>query len=230
MILRNEGYGTLADLTDVSDDFLTYFSECDSFAFLTVVEACLHALYARWPHSGSMKTLPETFKTQVRTILREHRVSFTLPDTELVPFSSFELHVEVVEPTLSLLRGSSNFADVETAYRDALGQITLGDPRNAITDAGTALQQLLVALGCGGNQLGDLIRSAKAKGYFANHDATFVDGLLKIMNWVAADRSELGDSHSVRTPTLDDAWLTVHVVGALILRLSDPERRSKSKS
>ena len=41
------------------------------------------------------------------------------------------------------------------------------------------------------------------------------------MHWVSADRSEMGDSHKAETTlTRDDAWLTVHVVGALILRLA----------
>jgi hypothetical protein len=36
---------------------------------------------------------------------------------------------------------------------------------------------------------------------------------------VSADRSERGDAHLVKESDSDDAWLVVHVVGALILRL-----------
>lgn len=53
----------------------------------------------------------------------------------------------------------------------ALGEISNGKPGDAITDAGTALQETLTALGCDGNNLGALIKSAKAKGLLAAHDA-----------------------------------------------------------
>jgi hypothetical protein len=38
---------------------------------------------------------------------------------------------------------------------------------------------------------------------------------------VSADRSEKGDAHGVTAATLDDGWLIVQVVGAVVLRLSN---------
>jgi hypothetical protein len=41
----------------------------------------------------------------------------------------------------------------------------------------------------------------------------------KLVDWVSASRSDRGDAHSASNATRPDAWLVVHVVGALILRL-----------
>jgi hypothetical protein len=40
-----------------------------------------------------------------------------------------------------------------------------------------------------------------------------------VMEWVSADRSNKGDSHRAEAAGNEDAWFTVHVVGALIVRL-----------
>jgi hypothetical protein len=48
----------------------------------------------------------------------------------------------------------------------------------------------------------------------------------KILHWVSADRSEKGDAHEVSTATVDDAWFIVHIVGAVILRLSKASPRA----
>ena len=47
-----------------------------------------------------------------------------------------------------------------------------------------------------------------------------LEGIEKILQWISADRSQKGDAHTAEVPELDDAWLTVHVVGAVLLRLS----------
>lgn len=43
------------------------------------------------------------FVETVRTVLREHRVSFDLVDGQIIPLESLELHEEVVQPVVSLL-------------------------------------------------------------------------------------------------------------------------------
>jgi hypothetical protein len=48
----------------------------------------------------------------------------------------------------------------------------------------------------------------------------------KAMHWVAADRSETGESHHASEASRDDAWLIVHVVGAFIVRLVAGGERS----
>lgn len=153
------------------------------------------------------------FDIAVAELLRRHRMSFDMIDGQMVPFSSRELHESVVQPTLSLLAGEPRFDKVESAYRKALEEISRGDGPDAITDAGTALQELLLALGCQGNALGNLIKDATRMGLIEAHH-------VKLLDWVSAERSQSGDTHAVTDAGIDDAWLIVHVMGAVALRLS----------
>ena len=157
-------------------------------------------------------TLAKRFAQTIEAIFREHRISFSLIEGRIVPIESIELHESIVEPTLTLLAGRSGFDNVEVAYWRALEEIHEGTPDDAITDAATALQETLVALGCSGRSLGPLAKTAKSRGVITGYDAKLVD-------WVSADRSNRGDAHSVGPASVEDAWLVVHVVGALILRI-----------
>jgi hypothetical protein len=133
----------------------------------------------------------------------------------------------VVAPVLRLLSGRAGWGTIENAYQGALREIHDGHPDDAITDAATALQEALVRVGCEGNALGPLIDSAKKKGLLAPHDQTLGTGIAKILDWVSADRSEMGDGHKgASKANRDDAWLSAHVVGAVILRLAGSPRQS----
>ena len=138
----------------------------------------------------------------------------------MIKMESQELHHEVVVPVLRLPSGRSGWEPVESAYQDALGELGRGASADAITDGGTALQQAIEILGCDGNALGPLIKSAKAKGLLGRHDENLIAGVEKFLQWSSAERSNGGDSHHPAESTLDDAWLMVHIVGALILRLT----------
>ena len=113
---------------------------------------------------------------------------------------------------------------MERAYQDALRELAGGDPADAITDAGTALQEALTVAGAKGNALGPLLKSARQLGLLRAHDAALEEGIVKLVDWVSADRSTLGDAHKASQARREDAWLTVHVVGALILRLAGGKR------
>ena len=76
-----------------------------------------------------------------------------------------------------------------------------------------------------GNSLGPLIKSARENGLLAPHDSPMLGAVVKVLDWVSADRSERGDAHAVSTASIDDAWFTVHVVGAALLRLSKASPR-----
>ena len=91
--------------------------------------------------------------------------------------------------------------------------------------AHTALHFDLKARGCDGNAIGPRLRSAKRLGILAPHDGPMLDTVVALINWVSADRSEVGDAHPGGPPTRDDAWLAVHVVGAVILRLAAGSNR-----
>lgn len=218
LILRNEGLTHLvkSGIRPLSD-LLAYAEKCDDSQFPDVVEAMYYGI--KMHYRGSFSDIPETFATTVKEVLLEHRIGYDFIDDRLVEFSSREMHVAVVEPTLHLLGGEVKYSRVENAYRDALKEISEKKGSNAITDAGTALQEMLSLLGCKGNALGPLIKDAANKGILARHDTRMLEGIRSIHDWVSADRSERGDAHSSNNVPVEDAWFIVHVVGAILLRL-----------
>jgi hypothetical protein len=171
---------------------------------------------------------PGYFAEQINRILQHERIAFQLIEGRMIDLESEELHVAVVAPALRLLSGRKGFEKVEIAYRNAIEELLDERPDNAITDAGTALQETLTALGCQGNALGPLIGDARKRGLLAPHDAKFDQAIADLMDWVSADRSQLGEAHHVSAATPEDAWLSVHVVGALVLRLASGPPRSHS--
>jgi hypothetical protein len=231
-ILHDEGLFYLqGEHLTAGIDLLNYLLNCDDEMVPTVIEAMAQACVSRIPalRSGAswqQQQNAATFEPAVSAILREHRISFDLIGQQMIPFSAKELHQEVVAPALSLLAGRSDLDKVESAYRSALEEIASSKAADAITDAGTALQEMLYALGCQGNALGPLIASAKVKGFLAPHDSPMLAAVDKVLHWVSADRSEKGDAHEVSTATVEDAWFTVHIVGAIILRLSNASTRA----
>lgn len=162
---------------------------------------------------------------RINGVFNSHRVAFRVVDKQFIPFHSDELHVEVVEPTLRLLV-DSRFAGAHASYLKALKEISSNDPADAITDAGTALREAFAVLGYEGNSLGAQLKDAKKQGVLAPHDRNLADGIAKFIDWASADRSEMGDAHKHSHASAADAWLMVHVVGALIVRLADPRHRS----
>lgn len=167
------------------------------------------------------------FASLVNHVFRQERVGFKFVDGSLVEFASDELSVGVVEPAVRLLV-DRRFEAAHGAYMNALREIAAGEPADAITDAGTALQETLSALGCHGNSLGRQAADARKRGLLAGHDQAMTDAIHKFIDWASADRSESGDGHKHADTALADAWLMVHVVGALIVRLADPELRDTS--
>jgi hypothetical protein len=167
-----------------------------------------------------------TFQDTVNDALNAHRIKFKMIDGEIVPLDSEVLHVEVVEPALRLLHGNAQLAGAHESFMKALKEISNSDAPDAITDAGTALQETLVALGCHGNALGPLINDAVKRHLLSPHDAALEKAISGFLHWASANRSESGEGHHVSTATLSDAWLMVHIVGALIVRLADPRRRA----
>jgi len=163
---------------------------------------------------------PTPFVETLNTILAQERVAFELIDGQMIDFESKELHDAVVAPTLRLLSGRVGWEPVETAYQESLREIGKNPP-NAITDAGTALQEALKAAGAEGHSIGPLCKSASKKGLLGPHDSPLTEGIAKIIDWVASDRSQKGDAHNAAPAEREDAWFAVHVVGALILRLAE---------
>ncbi len=161
------------------------------------------------------------FIDKIRIILREHRISYDLVGGKFLPLESLVMHEKVVVPTLTFLGSNKEFTNAETAYLKALDELHKGSPDKAITDAAVALEEALSALGCEGNSLGSLANSAMKRDIILSYDKKFI-------NWVAADRSTKGGTHTVSSASTEDAWLTVHVVGAIILRITSGPLRSEA--
>lgn len=183
----------------------------------------------RPPHPGMsadlyrvIESAPEYFRQGVNRIFEAHIVGFHLHhNSHLVPIASHEMHNAVVEPTLYLLHSQPGFEGAEAAYQKALKELRIHDAGDAITDAGVALQEVLTALGCTGNALGDLLKSARKIGLLRANDTPLTESIGRTVDWVAAMRNQ-GEAHK-GNPEVDmsDAWMVVHVVGALIVRLSE---------
>lgn len=227
LILEDEGLQFLVSgELNAANDFISYARHCTDEMVPTVIEAFLIACQSRRIAQYDLPNAPAEvyFSARVNEALREHRISFEIVGDEVVPFSSKELHTEVVIPALNLV-SQPGWEKVEVAYQAALGELSRGDAADAITDAGTALQEALVKIGAEGNALGPLITSARKKGIILGHDVPLLEVVERASTWISADRSQVGDAHGVTAATLDDAWLTVHVVGAVILRLSKNHNR-----
>jgi hypothetical protein len=162
----------------------------------------------------------------VNEILDDHDLVWQLVGQEMTPRPSLAMHATIIEPIMVLTSGEPRFAKVDTAYRDALRELKPGgSPSDAITDAATALQEALEALGAKGNALGPLLADARKRQLIAPYDSKLAAALDELGDWVSADRSARGDAHHVRDANRDDAWLAVRVAGALILRLAAGRQR-----
>lgn len=205
----------LLSLIEVEHDVLSVVAADPSFG-----NAPYPGLSAEW--IAVVEAAPESFRTRVNKILEDHTVKFYLQqNSELAPVDSQEMHNEVVAPTLHLLHSQPQFAAAEAAYQKALAELRVRDAGDAITDAGVALQEVLTALGCEGNALGDLFKSARKTGLLKGKDTPLTEAIGRTGDWVAAMRNQ-GEAHK-GNPEVDmpDAWMVVHVVGALIRRLSE---------
>ena len=229
MILDQDGTDYLVDAgLEPFDDFAALLRLGPDSMFPTAFEALVEAV-RRWDVPslntfGFARGYALQFVAGANEVFAQERVAWTYVDGQMVEMKSQELHEAVVQPALRLLH-HRQYAGVDATYRKALYELSKGDGADAVTDAGAALQELLTALGCSGNQLGDLIRSAKQKKLLGAHDTPLLESVERAMHWVAADRSQTGESHHASDATREDAWLIVHVVGAFIVRLADGGER-----
>ena len=196
------------------------FETEDHIGILDWLGAAFEIFEQKWSEDAAQE-----FADLVNAVFREERIAYKFVDGALIEFSSDELITEVVEPAVRLLV-DKRFDAAHGAYMNALKEISNGEAGDAITDAGSALQETLKALGCKGNSLGAQLTDAKRRGLLARHDQALTDGISKVIDWASADRSETGDAHKHPDAAVADAWLMVHVVGALIVRLADPTLRN----
>ena len=226
-ILVSEGLQYLTRVgLNTTDDFRNYLLQCPDEMVPTVIEAWVIAA-ANPDNQRELESYEADaiFSSVIKSLLLEHRISYDLVDGLMIPKDSQALHVGVIEPVLKLITTSGDWTATEKPFLEALRELAANHPSDAITDAGTALQAALTSVGCKGNALGPLIKSARLMGIFGAHDEPMLEGIDRILNWVSADRSNNGDSHKSSSASSDDAWMIVHIVGAIILRLSKGVQR-----
>lgn len=234
LILDDEGLRTLTGKGQANADMTAYIETCDDPMMPTAVEALgksitefVGRVNAYDPFvAREVQVANERYEAFVNERLQRHRIRFELIDGQMVEKNSLELHAAVVAPALRLLGGRRGWEKVETAYKNALDELHGGSAEDAITDAGAALQEALEAVGCKGNALGPLIVDARNRGLLAAHDQRLTRSIEDVMQWVSADRSAMGDAHHATAPSPEDGWLIVHIVGALIVRLSSGSARA----
>ena len=229
-VVTDLGMPSLAGMSDSMGDIRTACLEGEEDVVFSVLEGVALGLRAFWGGAETWERSPvrdriDRFVASVQSVFLEYRLKFRFDELQVVPLESESLHVEVVERALRLVH-RAGWEMVEKAYRDALGEIHNGKPEDAITDAAVALEEALKVRGAEGNSLSKKMDSARRRGIFGPHDAPLLNAIKSVGDWIAADRSESGDSHEASPTGLSNAWLMVHIVGALIVRLSDPELRS----
>jgi hypothetical protein len=182
LILEQEGKFVLAPgAKDPSDGFFRYYQQCPDDMFPTVLEALLRAVDAGANTEAlqESRSYPyrwaEALTNEINDILAQERIGWEVIDGRMVEIHSKALHVGAVEPAIRLLH-QAQFARADQQYRDALDELAQGKASDAISDAGATLQALVEA-GCEGNQLGDLVRSARKKGLLGAHDTPLVHAI-----------------------------------------------------
>lgn len=216
ILLYSYGLERISGPYNSTDDFEVFFKTCSNEQFPDVLEATLWAIKEK-----SWGNTVEQFKDVMNGLMEQERVSFELMEDHIVPFESKQMHESVVKPVLLVLHNEDKYAQVNEAFRNALAEITSGNPQDALTDLGTALQEALKACGYEGATIGEQLKAAKKAGVLGGANSPLAEAMEKTTAWTASVRNQRSDAHAV-DPTVnkEEAWLMVHVAGALILYLT----------
>lgn len=195
---------------------LVFIARCPNEYMPSVIEALYEGLEAKaWDREGLT-----TYELFINDLLSSERISFDLIEGRMIEKESQEIHAEVVAPTLTLLSHRQGFTEVEKAYQRSLERLSQRDTGGALTSAGTALQEMLEAVGCSGKTLGEQFRAAKTKELLTGSDSPLLEGVSKTLDWVSGVRNTRSDAHQMEDVKPEEAWMMVHIVGALMLRLA----------
>jgi len=166
----------------------------------------------------------ETFVAVVNDRLLHARVDWLFEDGRFQERGNYVMHSEVLRPATVLLADDPAFIRASAAFQSALTRLSKGETDVALTEAATSLQEFFRALGVDGNSVSDQLNKAQQVKFISKADRSLMKPLI---DWVNADRSERGNAHHHRAGDVSkaDAWLMMHVVGALMVRLSNREPR-----
>lgn len=202
------------------DDFQRYFVSSEGEDFVDAVEACQLALSDHSLRYSYGINLPyqDSFAIEVNRILAEHRISYQLIGDVMIEHKSQVMFANIVEPVLIHTANIEQLSGVNKSFRDALDELSKGKYADAITDASRALEETLRYLGAEGTGTTGLFRSAVRKDLVKPHDQKLFDSIFSAVSWVGAQRTNEGDAHNHTEPSTSEAWATVHICGALILK------------
>lgn len=166
----------------------------------------------------------ETFIEVVNDRLLHARVDWLFEDGRFQERGNYVMHSEVLRPATVLLADDPALTKASAAFQSALTRLSKGETDVALTEASTSLQEFFRALGVDGNSVSDQLNKAQQSKLISKADRSLMKPLI---DWVNADRSERGNAHHHRAGDVSkaDAWLMMHVVGALMVRLSNREPR-----
>lgn len=166
----------------------------------------------------------DAFLEVVNDRLLHARVDWLFEDGRFQERGNFVMHSEVLRPATILLADDPIFRTASEAFQAALTRLSKGEMDVALTQAATSLQEFFRALGVEGNSVSDQLDNAQRKKVISPADRSLMKPLV---GWVNADRSDRGNAHRHREGDVSkaDAWLMMHVVGALMVRLSNRDPR-----
>jgi hypothetical protein len=205
------------------EDFQKYFLSSTGEEFVSVLEACQHAINdpSLYEQRMYLKS-PDYFVNEVNRILSENRISFQLVGAEMIEHKSQVMYNEILEPVLLHTSRNHALVGVNKAFTEALEELANSKPANAITDASRALEETLRYLGAVGTGPGDLFQDARKRQILKPQDQPLFEVIAKAVNWVSAQRANEGDAHRQTDPSNSEAWATVYICGALILKVLEP--------
>ena len=166
----------------------------------------------------------EAFIETVNDILLGARIEWHYVDGDFTQRGNSVLYADVVKPASILLDSDPKFSKASSGFQAAITRLSENKPDVAITDAASAVQEFFRALGITGNSISDQLNAAQKANVITAYDRSL---LKPFTDWVNSDRSERGNAHHHREGDVSksDAWLAIHVAGALMVRLSNEEPR-----
>ncbi|WP_131798118.1 hypothetical protein [Clavibacter tessellarius] len=167
----------------------------------------------------------ESYVLYANDLLLSGRVDWEFSDGSLIPRGDGFLHVQVVSPAMQMLNQNPTYVVALRAFQSALDALGSNQPADAITKTATALQEFFRAMGVRGNSISDQLSEAARRNIITSADRKL---FTPYVDWTNADRSLHGSAHFHRDGevTRSDAWLALHVVAAVMVRLSTGEPRA----
>jgi len=160
----------------------------------------------------------------VNDILLAARVEWHFADGEFVQRGNSVLYADVVKPATILLDSNPKFSVASSSFNTAITHLSENKSAIAVTEAAVSVQEFFRAIGVNGNSISDQLDAAKNANVITGEDRAL---LKPFVGWMNADRSNRGIAHFHREGDVSkaDAWLAIHIAGALIVRLSNEDPR-----